>query len=220
MPREVVWDPSTLTFFIQKCFDDVDDPDCKGVEPFTINRDIIVFIILDDGTNQVVESLEFRVSLFDPCLFDTIGFTDNLGLITYAVSPSGTPYSPEGVPTFAHTYSLCPTRCYLTMPGGDPVSDPLALSLGLELIANPQPVLTIATSNMQMVGLTVDLEIACYSMHSDTDPNTPGLQNSFDIDSFRIEVIDACSTVSILPAESSDSYLTLYEPGAIGFSSP
>ena len=27
------------------------------------------------------------------------------------------------------------------MAGGDPVSDPLALSLGLELFENPQPVL-------------------------------------------------------------------------------
>ena len=60
LPREVQWDPSTATFFIEKCFSDPDDPDCKGLEPFTINRDIVVFAILDDGTNQVVEQLEFR----------------------------------------------------------------------------------------------------------------------------------------------------------------
>lgn len=75
-----------------------------------------------DGTNLVKSTdLEFTVTILDACLFDTISFDSNIGEIVYAISTSGTPFSPADAPRYSHTFEKCPVTCGITDADGSPV---------------------------------------------------------------------------------------------------
>ena len=180
LPREVIWDPINLTFQIEKCHQFqpgtiLDDPMCKdGTVPYEFSRDLVVIVILDDGTNRVVSSdLQFTVTLLDPCVFDTIVYDETMRSIDYAISTAGIPY--EGGLEYSHTYSLCPVECTLAMEDGSPIAKTLGDGLNLSLVVDPQPVFSMATADKTWSGFTARLSISCVSLNSDEDPDTPGL---------------------------------------------
>jgi len=45
---------------------------------------------------------------------------------------------------------------------------------GLNFSQNPQPVVTVGTSDLNWVGAVIDLQVTCVSLQSDADPTTPG----------------------------------------------
>jgi hypothetical protein len=150
---------------------------CKdGTIPFEFSRDIVMLAILDDGTGRVVnDDLRFTVTILDPCLYDIVSFQETLSTINYAVSSSSFVYSPAGVPVYQQTYSLCPMTCELTMEGGAPIAQSLADGLGLTLELTPQPVFSMVTTDKSWSGFTARFSVACISLNSDVDPDTPGL---------------------------------------------
>ena len=104
---------------------------CKdGTIPFELSRDIVVIVILDDGTNRVQSSdLQFTVTLIDPCLFDTIVFDETLSTIDYEIGTAGLVF--EGFPIYSHTYALCPVECTLAMEEGGAIAPSLGEGLNL-----------------------------------------------------------------------------------------
>ena len=216
LPYEVKFDAATAKFYIDKCYNDplnpqiLPDGECKdGSIPYEFSRDIAIIAVLEDGTGQVASTaLNFRVTILDACLYDTITFDQTINVIDYAVSTSGQPFTPQGAPIYSHTYPLCPVSCYLSAEGGASISQAVVDGLGLSLVETPQPELTIQTSDKYWVGYSGRFDIACRSTNSDTDVTTPGNQNSITVDTFTINVVDECSQTLIQPA-GIGSYNTL-----------
>lgn len=102
LPYEVKYSSTDATFYIDKCYNDPENPtiladgECKdGSVPYEFSRDITIIAVLEDGTGQVASNdLNFRVTILDACLYDTISFDTNLSEINYAISTSNTPYTP------------------------------------------------------------------------------------------------------------------------------
>jgi len=101
LPKEVRWNPVAGEFYISKCADtDGPDSECAGV-PYEIYRDIVIRVILQDGTNTVYSDvLSFGATIENACKYDTISFTSPLQTIEYAINSQGTPFTPEGLPAF------------------------------------------------------------------------------------------------------------------------
>lgn len=168
-------------------------------------HDIVIVATLMDGTNLVKSTdLEFTVTILDACIFDTISFNSNIGEITYAISTSGTPFSPADAPRYSHTFEKCPVTCGITDADGSPVQPFIQNALGLQLAVNPQPSITIATSDKLYVGLEADLAVFCTSTMSDSNPTQPGNQPSTAVDTFAVKLVDECENTLITPVVWED----------------
>jgi hypothetical protein len=218
LPKEVRWNPTSGEFYISKCAStDGADAECtNGTVPYEKFRDIVVRVILEDGSNSIFsDALSFGVVIENACKYDTISFTSSLSSIEYAINSEGAPFTPNGLPAFTQIYPLCPTSCVLTRDGGAPISGDIISGTGLSFAQNPQPVITVATNDLSWVGANIGLQVTCVSLESDADPTTPGRQNSGDTDSFVLSLTDACSLTDIYPAQPT----SLSNIGSVYFTS-
>ena len=217
-PVEVVYDPSTYTFNIEKCsdaqkpFEDHSDIECQMI-PF--EKAFQVYIeteLVGEPRGEINDQVSFKVIIGQVCTSDIISWYDQSLIpdLDYIIRTPGLNYFTEM--TIVQEHTECPASCKLTLANGGVIPEEFA-------ITNPgvKPFLEIDTSDKLLNGASIDLKFTCVSPLSET-----GVDGSPSTIShpFTVRYKDECYSSNVFEPLAEDQTFQLYEPGKISFTVP
>lgn len=197
-PPEIIYDPTTKTFIIEKCsqrqYDEgiTTDPEC-GLTPYAKVFKIHFYARLVDEPNGAINKMvTFEVSIGNVCENDIITLESQIPNVNYNIQ--NTPYLFSDFPIIVQEKPICPVFCQLTRADGLAVPTDIGVTF-------TSPVFELQTANKALNGFSIDLKITCEATLSKTGAGgTPSQAvNDFTV-TYKDECYESLINVAVRPS--------------------